>query len=113
MLDWDKPLSQQSPEVQRAIKEFGELVGDADWQHAMKTDDKGSWFYRLMEDVHKNSPRGASVDNAKFLRDSGIPGIRYLDGDSRGTGQGSSNFVVFPGNENRLKILERNGKPVK
>jgi hypothetical protein len=66
-----------------------------------------------MEDVHKNSPRGASVDNAKFLRDSGIPGIRYLDGDSRGTGQGSSNFVVFPGNENRLKILERNGKPVK
>jgi len=113
MLDWDKPLSQQSPEVQRAIKEFGELVGDADWQHAMKTDDKGSWFYRLMEDVHKNSPRGASVDNAKFLRDSGIPGIRYLDGDSRGTGAGTSNFVVFPGEDGLLKILERNGKPLK
>ena len=44
------------------------------------------------------------------LKDRGIPGIRYLDGGSRGAGQGSSNFVVFPGNEDILKIMERNGQ---
>lgn len=39
--------------------------------------------------------------------------IRYLDGGSRGAGQGSSNFVVFPGQEDILTILERNGVPIK
>lgn len=38
--------------------------------------------------------------------------IRYLDGGSRDAGAGSSNFVVFPGNEGLLKILERNGGPI-
>ena len=38
--------------------------------------------------------------------------IRYLDGGSRGAGTGTSNYVVFPGNENLLKILERNGQPL-
>lgn len=46
------------------------------------------------------------------MRQAGIPGIRYLDGGSRGAGAGSSNFVVFPGNEDMLTILERNGQPV-
>jgi hypothetical protein len=47
-----------------------------------------------------------------MLRDAGIPGIKYLDGGSRTAGQGSSNYVVFPGNERLLKILERNGESV-
>ena len=29
------------------------------------------------------------------LREAGIPGIRYLDGQSRADGAGSSNYVVF------------------
>jgi hypothetical protein len=41
------------------------------------------------------------------MRDAGIPGIRYLDGGSRTAGAGSSNYVVFPGNEGLLKILGR------
>jgi hypothetical protein len=47
-----------------------------------------------------------------LLRQQGIPGIRYLDGGSRGAGSGTSNFVVFPGEEGALKILERNSKPL-
>jgi hypothetical protein len=47
------------------------------------------------------------------LRKAGIPGIRYLDGGSRGAGAGTSNYVVFPGEEGLLKILERNGAPLK
>ena len=47
---------------------------------------------------------------AQRLRELGIPGVRYLDGGSRGAGGGTSNFVVFPGEENALQILERNGR---
>lgn len=54
-------------------------------------------------------PAGASLR----LRELGIPGIRYLDGGSRSAGSGSSNYVVFPGNEGLLSILERNGQPLK
>lgn len=49
---------------------------------------------------------------ADAMRGLGIPGIRYLDGGSRGAGQGTSNYVVFPGEESLLKILERNGIPM-
>ena len=52
------------------------------------------------------------TEQADMFRGAGIPGIRYLDGGSRGAGQGTSNFVVFPGNEDILKILERNGVPL-
>ena len=40
-------------------------------------------------------------------------GIRYLDGNSRGAGAGTSNYVVFPGEEGLLTILERNGVSLK
>jgi hypothetical protein len=53
-------------------------------------------------------PEAASV-----LKGSGIPGIRYLDADSRAAGKGTSNFVVFPGEEDALTILERNQQPIK
>lgn len=36
----------------------------------------------------------------------------YLDGGSRGAGEGTSNYVIFPGNEGMLSILERNGQPL-
>ena len=68
------------------------------------------------QDILRALERNTSVTNGRpevassFLKKQGIPGIRYLDGDSRGAGAGSSNFVVFPGNENLLQILERNGK---
>jgi hypothetical protein len=52
------------------------------------------------------------VVKADRLRKAGIPGIRYLDGGSRGAGAGTSNYVVFPGEENALRILERNGVPI-
>jgi hypothetical protein len=46
-----------------------------------------------------------------MMRQAGIPGIKYLDGGSRNAGQGSSNFVVF--DDGLLKILERNGQPLR
>jgi hypothetical protein len=47
---------------------------------------------------------------AKALRQAGIPGIKYFDESSRSAGKGTRNFVVFPGEEKSMTILERNSK---
>jgi hypothetical protein len=65
-------------------------------------------FWKSLVEYH-GTPDSAS----KALSEKGLPGIRYLDGGSRGAGTGSSNYVVFAGEEEALKILERNGIPVR
>ena len=106
MLDWDKPLSQQ-PHVLRAMEAEGY---DPKWVGMFK-DKPGSDLYKsLAGGEHLEDFR---PDASKLLRQHGIPGIRYLDGGSRGAGTGTSNYVVFPGNESLLQILERNGQPIK
>jgi ribosomal protein S18 acetylase RimI-like enzyme len=70
----------------------------------------GKQFYELMSKM-QGSPEKASA----ILKNQGVPGIRYLDQGSRPLGvegQGTSNFVVFPGNEDLLTILKRNNEPV-
>ena len=52
-------------------------------------------------------PYNYQVDTSETLRELGIPGIKYLDRASRGAGEGTRNFVVFPGEEEAVKILER------
>ena len=91
MLDWDKPLMQQSKEIQSLAKQYG--LTDADHM--------GGDLIAAMD-----AKRAAG---AEAMRQAGVPGIRYLDQGSRGTGEGTSNFVVFPGNEDLLTILKRNG----
>jgi hypothetical protein len=114
MLDWDKPLSQQTSEVRKAVlatknqltpDDIDNLGGSAGvralYDPANKIDNfLGTW----------QSLRGRSDSGEMLLKQQGIPGIRYLDGGSRGAGSGTSNYVVFPGNEGLLKILERNGR---
>ena len=107
MLDWDKPLSQQTPDVQAALrKEMG-----ADWERAW-SNLQGVNAYDVIAGGRHGNPQG-NIQAAEKLRSAGIPGIRYLDGGSRGAGGGTSNFVVFPGNEGLLSILERNGQPIR
>ena len=121
MLDWDKPLSKQPKNVQVALEKLGYKVDRADVD---KYSD--ALLDALMTDAQTNLPKqplditgealyrklGNPEQAAQRLREAGIPGIRYLDQGSRGTGQGTSNFVVFPGNEDLLRILERNNQPL-
>jgi hypothetical protein len=116
MLDYDKPLSQQ-PAAAKHFKEMHELNGgqgyiNSDGNYTAlgvgSTDElKGK---DLVDFLAKMG--GGRVDASALLRQAGIPGIRYLDAGSRGTGTGTSNYVVFPGNENLLQILERNNQPL-
>jgi len=52
-------------------------------------------------------PENYQIGTSEALRGYGILGIRYLDASSRDAGKGTSNFVVFPGEEDALTILER------
>jgi len=110
MLDWDKPLSQQHPDVQRAFMESdaGKQVAGAYRSAGIEN----RMNYSHVGNSLKMLKNGTGAEVADSLRQAGIPGIRYLDGGSRGTGQGTSNFVIFPGNEGLLQILERNGAPL-
>jgi hypothetical protein len=102
MLDWDKPLSQQAGIVQDAIGSASDSA-------------IGPTLYNTLagRGAIQRQYGGGKGSVEAYLRSKGIPGIRYLDAGSRGQGQGTSNYVVFPGNENMLRILERNGQVLK
>jgi len=126
MLDWDAPLSQQAPEVQKAleptlrrsIKPYKAVDGSTRYMasvygqqrpfksesealDALSSELDGATAYLLS---------GEGAQSSNLLARQGIPGIRYLDGSSRTAGQGTRNYVVFPGEESSLRILERNGQ---
>ena len=106
MLDWDKPLSQQHPDVQAVFNLY---------KYAPDSPIHGMTGMEAYVNYGKRfgNPTSSTPETAKAFRELGIPGIRYLDGGSRGAGGGTSNFVVFPGNEGLLSILERNGQPLR
>jgi hypothetical protein len=105
MLDWDKPIKNQ-PEVLSIIRS---QINDADIAKSFDANvEKGISGANAM----KNYVQGKTqADQSAVLQKLGVPGIRYLDQGSRTKG-GTSNFVVFPGEESKLKIMEVNGRPV-
>ncbi len=118
MLDWDKTLSEQSKHVRDALAksknkqvsamlEYAQTPYSADIGGEAKT--MGEAFRLLNLNLHGRSAADSAKASA-LLAKQGIPGVRYLDAGSRGAGEGTSNFVVFPGNENMMTILERNGQ---
>jgi hypothetical protein len=104
LLDWDKPLFEQPAAVQAALRA-------TDWfQYAEEQLDRGTdnpvgaELYRwLTED---QTPEEAS----KQLLAAGIPGLSYLDGNSRQAGKGTANYVLF--DDSLIKIEAANGEPV-
>jgi hypothetical protein len=125
MLDWDKPLSEQSQHVQDAL---GVIQRDHEGEAALLqkaqqlgvaptlfpeylqltermdaarqfSDTTGEQYYRSM---------GGNSGGTEHLSNLGIPGIKYLDGSSRAGGEGTRNFVMF--NPSDIRILERNGQ---
>lgn len=47
----------------------------------------------------------------KFTDEAGIPGLRYLDRGSRSLGEGTRNYVIFPGAEDSIRILRKYAIP--
>jgi hypothetical protein len=130
MLDWDKPLSEQHPDVQAALGEMGILGNPADVivkrneifanfdagkitreQRDVMLENLGAKFSQdaLGQSVYMNL--GNQSKATELLKSKGVPGIKYLDGFSRGPqgGSGTNNYVLF--DDQMPRILEKNGQP--
>jgi hypothetical protein len=117
LLDWDKPLSEQSEFVKTALGVVGPN-GEQDLEFSSMT---GSQYYENLADEIGGIEEGFDLgldtriqgterETSSFLFSKGIRGIRYLDGNSRADGEGSYNYVIF--DDADIEILEENGQPV-
>jgi hypothetical protein len=100
MLDWDKPLSQQSPEVRKALQVLRDSA-----KKTLPNVAEGDPTARGIYTAYQSHRGGNQAAVSEKLRELGIPGIRYLDNGSRSVGNGTSNYVVF--DDSLPKILER------
>ena len=105
MVDLDKPMKDQPQNVKDY---FGKIINrdfenDLGWSKM-----KGS---QAMIALRERLPYMDKGDFERALASEGIIGSRYIN-DSSGMGKGSSNFVVFPTNEDLLTIKAINGQPV-
>ncbi|MBK8161545.1 MAG: hypothetical protein IPK59_23310 [Rhodospirillaceae bacterium] len=105
-LDWDKPLSQQ-PEA-RAIFDRLRIDTTPEAPHdnpAVNNIRAGLAQANMRRDDWQDALK--RPETVQALRDAGIPGIKYLDQQSRVSGQGSRNYVVF--DDKLIEILRKYG----
>jgi hypothetical protein len=102
LMEWDAPLSYQSPEVLEKLRSVNPQIVD-DW--ADSPDGSAAMFYRVLA--------GGSVFDTPSVRqqrrasealfDAGIPGHAY---------QGQvENYVFYPGIEDQIRILRKYAVP--
>lgn len=124
-IDYDAPLSAQSPTVQR---QFGYVPRPtpqeevAAYELAKRESPNDIGNHPAVQDIYRREAganaaernfqrqiTGGGVDEAAriTLSEAGIPGIRYLDAGSRGAGDGSRNYVVF--DDSLIEILRKYG----
>jgi len=113
MLDYDKPLSKQDPYVRDIIaKAFPSGYIKGKFVDPLNSPVTGRAMLDQLNMIanQRNEPGFRSAESA--LRQAGIPGIKYLDEGSRAKGEGTRNFVTFPGEEKNLRIETINGDPL-
>lgn len=133
-LDWNKTVDEQSPKVQASLRSIGidadmprpdwargihdfkatgadvyRIIGERFAKPAIDESGMSGWtrVQNTLNDSRQN-PKAAS----EALHQAGIPGVRYLDHNSRVKGEGSHNFVVFDAKDIAIKEFEqsRRGK---
>lgn len=112
LLDWDKPLKEQTTKVKSAIEKLVSEIKKAGIEELYKDlldatemiGMDGGFFYKMAQ--QSGGPKNLSKD----LSNAGIPGIRFLDGNSRDGGKGTYNYVMF--DDSLITITEENGKAV-
>jgi hypothetical protein len=116
MLDWDKPLVQQTPEVQEALKKLGistdaKLLDEYDnaLLKALSTNDEVKLPKEPINptgsDIYQRLVQGSPEATSAKLKEAGITGIKYLDAFSRrDTPNQTYNYVPFDPED--MNILE-------
>lgn len=87
-LDWDKPVREQSPQVQTVLQDVFAQLG---LPGALNANPTGQTAYQWIADEQGGSHQAAS----EILAHAGVPGLRYLDRLSRAEGEGTHNYVIF------------------
>lgn len=101
-LDWDAPFNAQPYQVQKAVRAAYTAAG-------LNIDDDLNLATGRLIQTDFLVALGSAKAASEHLAAHGIPGIRYLDGNSRRAGEGSRNFVVF--REDDIRITDKNGEP--
>jgi hypothetical protein len=115
LLDWDKPVSEQSEKVQAIIEslttpEIARYINELKYllKHLPGNDGDipttGELLYNALS-MASGSEKAASL----ALKEAGIPGHRYLDRLSRENGGGTHNYVIYDGGD--MKIRETYYQP--
>jgi hypothetical protein len=115
LLDWDKPLSEQSEMVRTSVAKLADhargIINESGEVSHLRFVDRmqmekleGQYTYLALDIL--STRKGLSELFARF----GIKGIKYLDGTSRKDGEGTYNYVMF--DDADIKITEENGKAV-
>lgn len=128
LLNYDAPISQQ-PKAIRDNSMLLEMAADEARNNALQATTQGRhdhWWNlaknpsqapaslaiqagRHRRPVGAGRPPMGPEQFSEYLFESGIPGIRYLDQGSRSAGEGTRNYVVFPGAEDSIRILRKYG----
>ncbi|MBR4310754.1 MAG: hypothetical protein IKW19_00790 [Akkermansia sp.] len=97
LLMWDDTLlvSSLPLELQKYINSKMEMYAYA----------SGEEFYRELSRWEKGAKQASEL-----LLAHGIKGIKYLDGASRGKGEGSYNYVIFSGDDVKITGVNESGK---
>jgi len=103
LLDLDAPVDGQPAAIREALGHFATAprhftLGQEGWtgKNAYMAAAPGG-FGDAMQEASRRMYR------------SGIPGLKYFDGNSRTAGEGTRNYVIFPGGEDRIQILRKYG----
>jgi hypothetical protein len=121
MLDWDKRISNQpefvqkawadwreTPQAKKLIKQMMARGSSAQDIEKMFANPTGETMHKWIYEGYGSAKGGEMPKVAKFLKDRGLVGVKYQDAGSRGQGgSGTRNFVVFPSEEKKVKILKR------
>ena len=130
LIDYDSPIGQQ-PKAIRENSALLEMAADEARNSALQATTQGRsdhWWNiandplqapaslaiqagRARRPVGASRPPMSPREFSQYLLQSGVPGIRYLDGSSRRAGQGTRNYVVFPGAEDQIRILRKYAVP--
>jgi hypothetical protein len=96
LLDWDAPLSEQTPGINAALKK---MLGADEYLAAVQAGVDGRELVKALG----RSTRGSNIvtsygsDQAasEALRKAGIPGLKYYDAKSRAAKEGTRNYVIW------------------
>lgn len=100
LFDWDAPFSKQPPKVRAALQRVFEEHGILPPGGRFGVDYNGEKLHRILATDLARAAGGSHEQEgaaaaAKVLSEAGIPGVRYLDQQSRLRGTGTRNYVIF------------------